>query len=315
MDIYHHPDGNLHRTPKGHPECPDRIPAIREHLRKSGIYGRLNWIEPQEVELSLLALIHHESYIEKVESKCREAGDQNSQPLDGGDTWVVGDSFRAARLSAGAGIAAVDRVIGSGTSARCFISMRPPGHHALPGKAMGFCLFGNVALAAQYARTRYGVERVLIVDWDVHHGNGTQEIFYKDPNVLFFSIHESPLWPFSGAANETGAGKGEGYTMNFPVPRGSELSIYEKAFRKVLIPRADAFHPDLILVSAGFDAHRQDPLGGICLNSGDFGILTRVLMDLSAKHCDGRILSFLEGGYHLEALARSVESHLRAMEG
>ncbi len=311
MHYYHHPDCRLHRTPPGHPERVERVEALEHFFKGNPKFSHLNWRTAEEAPEAALELVHEGRYLESLEKHCGEAGEER-EALDGGDTWAVGDSWRVARLGAGAGLEAVDAVL-SGETKRAFIGMRPPGHHARPGEAMGFCLLGNVAIAARHAQAAHGVKRVFILDWDVHHGNGTQEIFYADPSVFFFSLHESPHWPFSGREDEIGRGAGAGTTRNVEIPSGSDCGVYAEAFEGPLRGAIAGFKPDLLLISAGFDAHRLDPLSSIRLTGGDFGQLTERVCDFAAEVCEGRIVSFLEGGYSLEGLTESVAAHLRVL--
>jgi acetoin utilization deacetylase AcuC-like enzyme len=195
-----------------------------------------------------------------------------------------------------------------------FCAVRPPGHHAESGRGMGFCLFNNVAIAARYLQQHHGLSKIAIVDWDVHHGNGTQEIFYKDSTVFYVSTHQSPLYPGTGAERETGKGAGDGYTLNCPMPGGRDDDDYVAVFEKTIIPALRAFSPEFFLVSAGFDAHRDDPLAGMRVTEEGFGAMTQMVRALASTCCQGRIVSCLEGGYHLGALARSVEAHLLALQ-
>ena len=230
------------------------------------------------------------------------------------DTPVSPESYTVALAAAGACASAVDAVIrGTGRNALCLV--RPPGHHATPTTSMGFCLFNNVALAAQRARTAHGLTRLLIVDWDVHHGNGTQDIFYSDPEVQFLSVHRYPFYPGTGAADETGTGPGLGRTLNVPLRYGISRKDYRAAFTAALEKAADAIRPELVLVSAGFDAHAADPIGSLGLEVEDFAEMTKLVLDVVRTHAGGRLVSCLEGGYDLEALASSVQAHLEELLG
>lgn len=233
------------------------------------------------------------------------------RPLDP-DTWVSPRSYEVARLAVGGVLAAVDAVM-EGRAHNAFAAVRPPGHHALPERAMGFCLFHNVAIGARYAQGRYGLRRALIIDWDVRHGNGTQEIFYEDPEVLYFSTHQYPHYPGTGAAGETGEGRGIGTTLNVPLQAGSGDPEILKAFREKLLPAAKGFRPDFIFISAGFDAHREDPLGGLAVSTGGFSRLTELVRGIAEEECGGRLVSALEGAYTLSSLSASVAAHLLAL--
>jgi acetoin utilization deacetylase AcuC-like enzyme len=228
------------------------------------------------------------------------------------DTHVSAHSYDVARLATGGVLAAVDAVM-AGKARNAFVASRPPGHHALPERAMGFCLLNHVAIATRYVREKYGVQRVLIVDWDVHHGNGTQDVFYTDASVFYFSTHQYPFYPGTGAASETGEGPGRGNTLNVPLPARSGDAEIIGAFREQLLPAAEAFRPEFIFISAGFDAHQQDPLAQLQVTEAGYATLTRIVMDIAARFASGRIVSVLEGGYNLEALARSVATHLQVL--
>jgi acetoin utilization deacetylase AcuC-like enzyme len=228
------------------------------------------------------------------------------------DTPVCESSYEVALMAAGGVLAAVDAVM-AGKVRNAFCAVRPPGHHATRNKAMGFCLLNNVAIAARYVQKKYKLPKVLIVDWDVHHGNGTQDIFYEDPSVLYFSVHQYPFYPGSGRADERGAGQGTGRTLNVPLSAGSGDAELERAFLEKLLPAARQFQPNFVLVSAGFDAHEDDPLGGLRVTTEQFKRLTEIVRQIAAEHSRGRLVSVLEGGYDLEGLAASVETHVRAL--
>ena len=257
-----------------------------------------------------LALAHSRNYIDLVTREV--AGGRNQ--LSTGDTDIGPGSDKIARIASGCVLSAVDAVF-SGNAANAFCAVRPPGHHANRSRGMGFCLFNHIAVAARYAQNRYGAERVAIVDWDVHHGNGTQDIFYQDGSVLFFSTHQSPWYPGTGAANERGEGKGQDSTLNCPLPAGSGHSEVVGAFREIFVPALDAFKPDLLLISAGFDSRAGDPLGRFLLTDDDFRQLTNLMTDAAARHCQNRLVSVLEGGYSLEGLASGTEAHVTALLG
>jgi acetoin utilization deacetylase AcuC-like enzyme len=303
--FYYHADYLLHDTGAGHPERPQRLQSVMGSLIKSVVWGHLDHLMPNPATPEQVQLVHPETYISMVRRRCT-AGERI---LDGGDTHVCERSYDVAMRAAGAVLDAVDGVM-SGTFANAFCAVRPPGHHAETSTAMGFCLFNNVAIGARYAQQKHGVGRVAIVDWDVHHGNGTQEIFYEDDTVLYASLHQYPFYPGTGSADETGKGKGLGLTVNCPLEAGSTEPEYLKAFETRILPALDRFHPELVLISAGFDAHRDDPLAQMRLTDDSFAKFTSLLKQIAETHAGGRIVSVLEGGYHLDALARSVESHL-----
>lgn len=258
-----------------------------------------------------LAAVHSREYVERVKQACSECGD-GIRFIDTPDVPVSAKSYDAAVLAVGGVLAAVDAVAG-GKARNAFCAIRPPGHHALREKAMGFCLFGNVAIAARYIQQKHNLAKVLIVDWDVHHGNGTQAASYDDPTILHVDVHRSPFYPGSGSAEETGAGKGTGFKINVPLPAGSADRDYCDAFENTLKPAALAFRPDFVLISAGFDAHQSDPLGGMKLTAEGYAELTRIVKGIAETCCKGRLVSVLEGGYALEGLADSVEAHIRAL--
>jgi len=234
--------------------------------------------------------------------------------LDSPDTGICPESFEVALLSVGGVLTAIDRIM-EGEVERAFCAIRPPGHHAERERAMGFCIFNNVAIGARYLQERYAIERVLIIDWDTHHGNGTENAFLTDPTVFYASIHQYPHYPGTGARLDKGVGEGEGYTLNIPLPAGSGDKEYIAAFQDILLPTAHAFSPQFILLSAGFDAHRDDPLSGMFLTEDGFEELTHLILELAQKNCQGRLVSVLEGGYNLIALSRSVERHLFVLRG
>ena len=296
-----------HSNGAGHPERPERLTAIRDHLDRRGLLQRLLPIRPDPCPIERLARVHEAAYIEAIQSTCGQAPAR----LDP-DTAVSEGSWDAGLLSAGGALAACDAVI-SGRARAAFVATRPPGHHAETARAMGFCLFNNVAVAARYLQDAHGIERVAIVDWDVHHGNGTQEIFEADGTVFYFSTHQYPFYPGGGAADETGRGAGRGATLNVPLPPGTGDREYLAIFREVLRPALDRFRPGAILISAGFDAHRADPLAGMSLTEEGYAGMTGIVREAAEAHCRGRVVSLLEGGYDLQALAASVEAHLRAL--
>lgn len=296
-----------HKTGAGHPERPDRLSAIVQRLEQTGLFDELAAIEPRESPDEWLTAVHTAEHLAAVREAAKEAGYAGSM-----DTPVSKDSYKVALHAAGGVLAAVDAVM-EGKIRSAFCAIRPPGHHATKDEAMGFCLLNNVAIAARYAQKKHRLAKVLIVDWDVHHGNGTQAIFYDDPSVFYFSTHQWPFYPGTGAASERGTGKAAGTTLNVPLPRGSGQREYRRAFEEKLVPAAIEFKPDFVLISAGFDAHEHDLLGGMKLTAEDFAELTRIVKTIAEKHCGGRLVSVLEGGYELKGLAASVEAHVRIL--
>ncbi len=297
-----------HETMPGHPERPERLEAILEMLDETGLAEELSHIAPREASLDDLTRIHEPHYVDFV----RRTVESGQRMLDMGDTCVGPHSYKAALMAAGAVLEAIDATV-AGKARNAFCAVRPPGHHAEAAQAMGFCVFNNIAIGARYAQAAKNIEKVLIVDWDVHHGNGTQHAFDDDDTVLYVSTHQSPHYPGTGAAGETGHGRGEGFSVNLPMRPGSGDAEFAKAFNDVVVPRADEFGPDLVLISAGFDAHDRDPLSSLELTSGCYGELTRIVKGIAERHAGGRLVSVLEGGYDLRALKESVESHLRAL--
>ena len=301
--LAYHSDYVNHDTGTGHPERPDRVRAGIHALQASDYWEDLHHIEPTHAAVEQIRYAHASDYVEHVHRCCEQEINLDY------DTPVVKESFDIARLSTGGLLRAVDAVM-AGTVRHAFALVRPPGHHATPSRSMGFCLFNNVAVAARYLQRERGIGKVAIVDWDVHHGNGTQDIFYADPSVFFFSIHQSPLYPGTGAANQTGSGDAVGTTLNAPVPPGSDIGTYVEAFEKVLAPALLDFSPDFIFISAGFDAHQLDPLATIDLTGEGFATLTSIVLDIAAKAAEGRIVSALEGGYSLKGLSESIVAHV-----
>jgi acetoin utilization deacetylase AcuC-like enzyme len=297
-----------HDTGPGHPERFARYRAVMDRLEESGLMQELVRLETRSAIDDELALAHSRDYIALAEREVAEGRGS----LSTGDTDVCEASVDAARIAAGAVLSALDAVFAQQVR-NAFCVVRPPGHHASAATGMGFCLFNNVAIGARYAQRRYGAERVLIADWDVHHGNGTQDIFYSDGSVLFFSTHQSPWYPGTGAASERGEGEGAGKTINCPFPAGAGRREILGAFEQILLPAAEAFRPDLVMISAGFDSREGDPLGRFLLTDTDFADLTGMLTDLAERHCAGRVVSVLEGGYNLNGLARASEAHVRAL--
>ncbi len=292
-----------------HPETPDRLRAINSRLAKTDLPSRCRRGSYRPLAAETVAQLHSPQMVRSVEGVAVHGGGHIDP-----DTVVSPESFAVALAAAGACVSAVDAVLrGEDTNALCLV--RPPGHHATPTRSMGFCLFNNIALAAHHALSVHCLDRVLIVDWDVHHGNGTQDIFYADPRVLFFSIHRFGMgfYPGTGDADETGEGAGRGCTLNVPIRYGTSRKDYRGAYRNALEKAADKIKPQLVLVSAGFDAHALDPIGSLGLEVEDFVELTRQVLDVAKTHCGGRLVSCLEGGYNLDVLAESVQAHLETL--
>ena len=303
--LFYHPASLEHDT-GDHPESPDRLRGVIAGLRERGVPAS-SLIRPEPVEMGLLAEVHDVRYIAALERAAQSGGYWDL------DTYISPGSYLAAVLAAGAATAAVDNAMAGRTG---FALVRPPGHHALYASAMGFCLFNNVAVAAQHAIRQHKLERVLIVDWDVHHGNGTQDYFYERDDVLFFSVHQYPFYPGTGAAREIGSGAGAGYTVNVPLRGGVGDDGYGRVFDEVLAPLARRYRPQMIVVSAGYDAHVADPIGGMAVSiAGFYGMAERVRrLAAEIDECEGRVAAVLEGGYNVEALAASVSATVAAWQ-
>ncbi|MFQ6000844.1 MAG: histone deacetylase [Anaerolineae bacterium] len=301
-----HPLYLEHNIP-GHPERKERLQRIMQSLESSGTLARLTSIEATPLDLEILSTMHDPDYIQRVEMVAESGGGM----LDP-DTYVNAHSYEAALMAAGGLINAVEAVL-TGQVDNAFALVRPPGHHALRDRGMGFCLFNNVALAAQYAIEKHRLSRILIADFDVHHGNGTQDAFYERNDVLYFSTHQYPHYPGTGHWKERGQGRGEGYTVNVPLPSGVGDEGYAQVFEEILLPLARRYNPELILVSAGYDAHWADPLAGMRLSTAGFHRLTTALVSLAEELCQGRLVLTLEGGYDLGALSHSVLATFAAL--
>jgi acetoin utilization deacetylase AcuC-like enzyme len=321
-----------HETGPAHPERPDRLRAVHAALIASGLLAPgpglhaespfefgptlrlglapIERITPEPADESAVLLAHSPALLDHVRRGCAAGA-----VLDGADTPTCPASFNTALLALGATLHAVARVITGPARTRAFCAVRPPGHHAEFDRPMGFCLFNHVAVAARYLQQQFSVDRIAVVDFDVHHGNGTQHIFEADPRVFFASIHQHPatLYPGTGHAHETGTGAGRGFTLNVPVDPGADDATYEKRFDDQLLPALDRYRPQVLLISAGFDAHALDPLAQVCLSDDAYETMTSKLMSLADTHCEGKALSLLEGGYHLPALGRSVVRHVSAL--
>ena len=291
-----------------HPETPGRLEAIHGALEADrSLWSRLQHVKPAPASDEDITRCHSAELIDQI----REASERGAGMPDA-DTIISRQSFDVARLAAGAATIAVDRVV-EGETKTAFVAARPPGHHARPNKAMGFCLFNNAAIGARYAQAKHGLERILIIDWDVHHGNGTQEIFYSDPGVFYFSTHQYPYYPGTGAANETGEGPGANTVVNVPLGVRTSARDHRAAFSDALADIETRFHPDLIIISAGFDSRRDDPLGGLLLEDADFVEMTKEAMGLAERHAEGRVVALLEGGYNLDNLGQTVRHHIQTL--
>jgi len=297
-----------HLTGEGHPECPERLTAIHSAMRREGIIEKCKRMEPREATIEEISLVHVKGYIDSVANANVPEG--RLLYLDG-DTPISKMSYYVARVAVGGLLNTIDYVIGG---KKAFAFVRPPGHHAERDRGMGFCVFNNIAIAARYAQKKRGIKKVLIADWDLHHGNGTQEAFYNDPSVLYFSTHQYPYYPGSGSLNEVGSGEGMGFTVNMPLPAGRNDGDYIAIFQEILKPIALSFSPELILVSAGFDIHHMDPLGGMEVTEDGFKGMAAILREIADTCCDGRLCFVLEGGYSLEGIPASVVAVLDTLK-
>lgn len=300
-----------HTTASEFAERPERMAVILQRLKETGLHDQMKVLHPLPASLERILAVHTPAYVEHVRESCRGLNGGQAA-LDRMDVTISSQSFEVAVAAAGCGLGAVDAVM-EGRVANAFCVVRPPGHHATPTHAQGFCIFNNAAIAARYLQDRWKLPKVLIVDWDAHHGNGTQEIFWEDGSVFYFSTHCSPLYPLTGAASERGAGKGLGCTLNVPIPRWSGDAEVLKAYEEKLKPAALAFKPDFILISAGFDAHEGEEAGKLKLSASGFAQMTRVVKEIARSCCGGRLVSLLEGGYNAQKLPVAVEAHVRAL--
>lgn len=346
--LIYHPIFLKHDTGLGHPERPSRIQAILRKLERTKLIDRLKLIEPEPASIDTVALVHSREYILNIKDMCSRLGSEaknstsartilgnsDSDSVEHGysssgvlseakdevekyifldpDTPICKDSFDAALYAVGAVTKAVDLIF-SREIDNAFCLVRPPGHHARPEQAMGFCLFNNVAIGAQYVQKKYGITRIAIIDWDAHHGNGTEEIFYEDPGIFYISLHQYPHYPGTGEKEAIGNGKGKGSNLNIPMQTGSGDEEYVKAFYDSIIPRLKDYKPEFILISAGFDSHADDPLSSLSLTENGYRKMTELLKDIANQCTHNRIISVLEGGYNLVALADSVNAHIEAL--
>ena len=294
-----------HDTGPRHPEQPARLSAIRHALAARSWFGELQQYAAVPADIAVIESSHTLAYIRRAAHACATGAPY----LDTPDVVISAQSYDVAVLAAGAPLVLADALV-QGQISNGFAVLRPPGHHAEREAAMGFCLFNNVAILARYLQRQYGLDKIAIVDWDVHHGNGTQHSFEEDPSVLYVSTHQYPYYPGTGAAYETGSGRGRGTTLNCPMAAGATDSAYERAFCEEIVPKLDAFKPECVIISAGFDAHRDDPLADLQLSTHCFQWMTERLMEVAAQHAGGRLLSVLEGGYNLERLGDCVAAHV-----
>jgi acetoin utilization deacetylase AcuC-like enzyme len=297
-----------HLTPSGHPESPRRAEVVMKALEEEGLIGQMERIQPRLATKEEVMRCHTQKYFETAKSDV----EHGLSDLSTGDTNISERSFDVAMLAAGGVMSAVDAVV-EGRVSNAFCVVRPPGHHATPTKGMGFCLFNNIAIATRHAQTRHKIGKVLIADWDVHHGNGTQDIFYDDGSVFFFDTHQSPWYPGTGDKSETGTGRGLNCIMNRPFPAGSGRAEVLGVFESHLVEAAQKFKPDLVMLSAGFDSRAGDPLGGFRLTDDDFIDLTKVVMHVAREHAEGRLVSVLEGGYNLRGLMKATAAHVKTL--
>ena len=304
MTVFYQSKTFLQHETGAHPENPKRLQAITKQVASAEIPKLTIVNDPATPDGKAIELVHTPPYLQRIQTLCGEGGGRIET-----DTVVSPRSYDVARYAAGCAMQAVDQVV-QGKTKRVFCAVRPPGHHALSNQAMGFCLINNIAVAARHAISEHKLNRVLIVDWDVHHGNGTQDIFYEEEQVYFFSAHRHPFYPGTGMGDETGVGKGLGTIWNLPLAFGITREDYFQQFERMLVQAAEKCQPELILISAGFDAHKEDPIGSLGLETEDFGRLTQLLLQVARQYCGGRIVSLLEGGYNPQRLAESVVTHL-----
>jgi acetoin utilization deacetylase AcuC-like enzyme len=291
-------------VPSKKAECPQRYDVVKDALRKSDYFATLKPLQSRPASDEEIFACHSKAYVTRV----RREIESGATRLSTGDTWVCPKSFTAADYAAGAPCVAIDALV-AGQAKNAFCLTRPPGHHATATRGMGFCVFNNAGIAARYAQSKHKLGKVLIIDWDVHHGNGTQEIFYDDSSVFYFSTHQFPWYPWTGRREETGHGKGLGTNLNCPMARGAGRKEFKSAFENLLAPAMDRFKPELIVLSAGFDARHGDPLGRLELTDADYADLTGLVLEMARSHAEGRVVSILEGGYNLSGLASAAVAH------
>jgi acetoin utilization deacetylase AcuC-like enzyme len=300
----------LHDPGSWHAERPDRLRVIQKRLVFSGLLEQLTRLEPYEAPLEWIETLHDPEYIERFRRACQKG----LEILDTADCGICPKSFEIARLAAGGVLAACDAVM-AGVVTNAFCAVRPPGHHAERSRAMGFCFFNNIALGARYLQQKHGLERIAIVDWDVHHGNGTQHLFETDPTVLYVSLHQDPstCYPGTGRKTETGQGAGQGFTLNIPMPPRSKNEDYIEVVDDLILPALEAFRPDCLMISAGFDAHREDPLAHMSLTQKGYMVMGALLGSFAKDFCGSRIITVLEGGYNLAVLEECVFDHIQML--
>jgi len=303
----YHPDYLKHASFFDHPENPERLNALITYLKENELWDKLEHITPEPADVKWIEEIHSGNYISYVKKACEEG----ISYLDG-DTYLCRESYSIALLAASGVLSAVEGIMNKKIK-NAFCAVRPPGHHAEKNAGMGFCIFNNIAVGARYIQKKYEIERVAIIDWDVHHGNGTQNSFYDDDTVLYISLHQYPHYPGTGNRYELGTGKGDGFTLNFPMPSGAGDDEYLKVFDEELIPSLNNFEPQFILISAGFDAHANDPLSGIALTDDAYEQMSELLLESAKKNADGRLISVLEGGYNLRVLGKTIGLHIQKL--
>jgi acetoin utilization deacetylase AcuC-like enzyme len=299
-----------HDAGAGHPERRERLSSTMAHLQAQTWFGELHMLAPRVAEETWVESVHSHDLVVRARNACEQA----LPYLDVMDVGISRESFETALLAVGGAQTLADNVI-AGKVDNAFALCRPPGHHAEHDQALGFCLFNNVAIAARYLQKEHGLDKILILDWDVHHGNGSQHSFEDDPSVLYISTHQYPFYPGTGAYSETGIGRGEGATLNCPMPAGAGDEQYTQVFVEKILPKIDEFAPEFVIISAGFDGHVDDPLANICLSTEFYGWMSARLMEVADKHCEGRLISLLEGGYNINKLPLCVDEHLQVLAG